>query len=771
MIIALWILAILSRADSQSCTSLPDSLDGVWTSTNLGTITISSSARTLSMTKLFSTQTAAANYFDCEFNSGTQYVFKSNTTVSSFSGNYIVYGCFDFRYSSDDVYYYYLNSDVEPGLGGLRMKGFVSPITSLSQACETTLDTAEFNTMVKTGFESRAISANNCPTPLLSSSIFTYTDNSGTYCNGDNSTISTCSDPKYHTLFVNKTTCSSQPVIPIMFSTNGSLGCLVTVENTATSVTYISLYNLDSSIISTTSQFTCAAMQQDSNNTIHMSIFPTDCISAQSPTVLPSVTSGTSTTYGATLELTPTGIPPTGSSGTTYLWLIVLLLLLAALIVIIIIIICLHKQCKTREVKIAREKPILAAEEHPLGEMSIVLDAPPSLARVPNGYIDMENEVFKTPRSLKKKGDMMNPIGETSMNLSFAGKSWSKLTPRKSIVEAPSDPFTEMDSGVVVLSPEGSRAPHRTKTPSKHRFDGSKTPRPLTNGSAREPLAITDGRDPYPPVTPDPWESKTARSERSIKSFLARSVYAPSVRAPSVKAMSTKAPSVKAQSVKAPSVKAAPIVKAAPSVRAPSLSARSVKANSTKASSIKGQPVTDRTVAVRPKHKLARSYTSTKIGSVTRRAAPASPRKKPMDRSKTMVVHSERSDGMAEFMNAEMSNWGDASELGRSVKTKKSARTARSRASHATNRSTASPRKSILKRKSRYFSSKEFMTEEEIIKRIAAGESTPIVGSSAPSAGSANGSRNLQDEYNDMIERSNPLSGLKKVRSSKKPWH
>lgn len=76
-----------------------------------------------------------------------------------------------------------------------------------------------------------------------------------------------------------------------------------------------------------------------------------------------------------------------------------------------------------------------------------------------------------------------------------------------------------------------------------------------------------------------------------------------------------------------------------------------------------------------------------------------------------------------------------------------------------------------VRRKSQFSSSKEFMTEEEILNRIAAGESTPIIGSSTPKAGSTNGSRSLHDEYKDMLKINDPLSSFKKVKSSKKPWH
>lgn len=203
--------------------------------------------------------------------------------------------------------------------------------------------------------------------------------------------------------------------------------------------------------------------------------------------------------------------------------------------------------------------------------------------------------------------------------------------------------FVEMDSGVVVtLSPEGSKAPKRLQTPRRKSVvmnEDRKTPRPKTNGNAGEPLAITDGREPYPVVkSPDTWESKTVKSERSIKSFLARSVYAASVRAPSVKAFTEKAPSLSGKSTRAPSVSARSVKAPVRSTKAPSLSGKSVKVAGTKASSNKGHPNDEKSLVVRSRPKITRSVTSTKIGSVTRRST-SSPRKK-LNRSKTMTVPS-----------------------------------------------------------------------------------------------------------------------------------
>ncbi|XP_053380819.1 uncharacterized protein LOC128546202 isoform X2 [Mercenaria mercenaria] len=335
------------------------------------------------------------------------------------------------------------------------------------------------------------------------------------------------------------------------------------------------------------------------------------------------------------------------------------------------------------ETKKAREKKILITEDHPLGEMSIALDAPASMERVPEGYIDVNNELFISPKTFKKK-DMMNPMNETSMNLNFKEKSWVGLTPRKSIVGMQSimDPFSEMDSGVVLpISSLGSKTARSMRSPSKRKsiqYNSARTPRPMLNGDVREPLAITDGRMPYPVVgADDEAETKSFKREKSFSREAmtrSKSIYAPSVQAPSVRAPSVHAPSLKAMSVHAPSVKA------------PSVAAKSTKSvNSNKALSVRTN--ISRKPAV---PKLTRSVSQTRLGSVTKR----SPRKN-MNRSKTTVMPLEANDpyegGMTDFMNAEMSNWGDASQTARSRRSSRTTKTvAKSRTS-----TRGSPRKSI----------------------------------------------------------------------------
>ncbi|XP_053380821.1 uncharacterized protein LOC123549460 [Mercenaria mercenaria] len=306
LLIIVYLLQIAVSPSLQVCSSVPDALDGVWTSTSLETITISSSAKTLSMTKTFHSSLSGSN-FECVLNSGTQYVFKMNETVPILSGTLQVYpyGCFDFRQAGTYSYYFYLNSAEEITLGDLRFKavlsGSVDTITSLTDICDSsTVDTAEFYTMIKSGSESEAISAVQCPDNILGLFQYTYTDQTGTYCESVNtSTVIACSNQSYAELEIDNTGCTTKEPF---YSAGGQVGCIANVYKSSTDTYYTSYYNRDTSLSTTSYQFTCVAMQKTSNGTVFLSLMPTDCVSGQSATVLPSK----GTLQGATMVLEPT---------------------------------------------------------------------------------------------------------------------------------------------------------------------------------------------------------------------------------------------------------------------------------------------------------------------------------------------------------------------------------------------------------------------------------------------------------------------------------
>ncbi|XP_060601990.1 uncharacterized protein LOC132755196 [Ruditapes philippinarum] len=300
------VILVTVSPSMQQCSSFPSALDGTWTSTSFETITIDSTSMSLSMTKTFQSS-HTASHFDCVLNSGTQYVFKMNQTVQILGNTLDVYpyGCFDFRQASTYSYYFYLNSATEITLSDLRFRAIlttnVDTITSLTDICNSsTVDTAEFYTMIKTGNETAAISAIQCPDPILGFFQYTYTDQTGTYCDNVNtSTIIACSNQSHAELLIDNTGCTTKEPF---YSAGGEVGCIATIYVSSTSTYYTSYYNKDASLSLTSSRFTCVAMQQNSNGTVYLSLIKTDCVAGQSATQLPVK----GTEIGAAMVLEPT---------------------------------------------------------------------------------------------------------------------------------------------------------------------------------------------------------------------------------------------------------------------------------------------------------------------------------------------------------------------------------------------------------------------------------------------------------------------------------
>ncbi|KAH3795120.1 hypothetical protein DPMN_148666 [Dreissena polymorpha] len=404
--------------------------------------------------------------------------------------------------------------------------------------------------------------------------------------------------------------------------------------------------------------------------------------------------------------------------------------------------------------------------------MSISLDAPPGMDRaVEHPYLEIGRDTYQPPLRKKKNRDVLNPIAESSMILDFKHRSW----PSRGIDTLENtDPFTEMDNGmldngaVVPISPAGSKAVSRKSQRQKSFTFGEITPygeikspiRPYMNGDVKKPYPAIMDRAMSPETA---MEVRTLKSEKSFHSVRAKSehgksVRAPSVRAPSVRAPSVRAPSVKALSVRAPSEKG-------PGDKGPSFA--SVKRSKTPGSHVRRV----KTPGVRSSKvgtavpRLQRAATSTKIGSITTRrgAAPPSPRKK-MTRSNTMTVdtrtYDSNNEGMANFLEGE-TNWGATSDAGKSQRSARTNRTSNTAKSNATSR--ASPRKSILKKTSQRMSSADILTDDEKDNR----ETGDLSAYQFPLAKSS-----LQDQYEAMLRRNDPMANVKKVKKAhRNPWH
>ncbi|KAL4218579.1 hypothetical protein ACF0H5_021169 [Mactra antiquata] len=404
-------------SSGQDC-SFPSTLWGQWSSSNLGTINITGGTPSLSFTKIFTGQTGSGNSFNCKYKSGTRYVLQATTSFAPFSGTSEIFMwiCMDLRQASLYSYYYYLQTEQEPGFENYRIAGLPGDSSvNINDICTTTLDTAEFNTMIKIGQESEAISAVQCSIPLLGRFLFTYSDDTHTSVSSNTSYITSCD--QYNRTHIFSDTSGLTGVQPF-YSVDGLVGCIVNIYDSATGIYYTSLYNLDTS---PTTEFICVASNKDSTGRVYLSTKQTDCETGQSPTVQP--------TNGALLELTPSCIPPTHSTSRSLIWMILLLICLCLLIILIILFVCLHIRLKSQEKSDARKKKTINQGNHPLGEMSLPLDAPPSMNRQ-SYYIDDDEDLLTRRR---QSGQEKNILGEQSLNLNLDFNQWSHIDKQPSM--------------------------------------------------------------------------------------------------------------------------------------------------------------------------------------------------------------------------------------------------------------------------------------------------------------------------------------------------
>ncbi|KAH3830775.1 hypothetical protein DPMN_104027 [Dreissena polymorpha] len=81
------ISGLFTSCVAQTC-SLPSGLDGNWTSSNLGTVTVASTLSRLTFSKVMLGQSASeVNEFDCWYQDGDKYVLKDRLLEDLYSVN------------------------------------------------------------------------------------------------------------------------------------------------------------------------------------------------------------------------------------------------------------------------------------------------------------------------------------------------------------------------------------------------------------------------------------------------------------------------------------------------------------------------------------------------------------------------------------------------------------------------------------------------------------------------------------------------------------
>lgn len=145
----------------------------------------------------------------------------------------------------------------------------------------------------------------------------------------------------------------------------------------------------------------------------------------------------------------------------------------------------------------AREKGMLDSDKHPLGEISLKLDAPSTLEKISNAaLLELRDEMYSTPRGRKRERPMKNPMPEPSLILDLKGGKWSNIQkPISTIIE---DPFNEMSKDErVPVNPVGHTAARGLRISRPWSLNTaalkSKGHNPLINGGLPNRKQISNG--------------------------------------------------------------------------------------------------------------------------------------------------------------------------------------------------------------------------------------------------------------------------------------
>ncbi|XP_076447174.1 uncharacterized protein LOC143284349 [Babylonia areolata] len=283
---------VRNSVGGQGC-SFPSGLDGVYDSTHeRDPLTFNSSYVSPfwvdTQSHLFENLT-----FECNFINGSYYIARSATSITIYTVPYYIYTCWMFTKMSDNKFVQYQGTTKLASAANLNYKIYpIAYAVSSDLICDVSAFTGDTVSMlVKQGTgESEKTS---CPVSLWGKYVYSLTDSSGsTFCSF-NSWLDICTDTSAPT--VNTTLCTDTT----LYSAAGNLYCLFSMTDSATSDTYVYLYNGDTTVdSSTTYRFTCVLMKYSSSVT-YMTQYPNECLdsSSQNSTYIATSPGGVYTMY------------------------------------------------------------------------------------------------------------------------------------------------------------------------------------------------------------------------------------------------------------------------------------------------------------------------------------------------------------------------------------------------------------------------------------------------------------------------------------------
>ncbi|XP_052796641.1 uncharacterized protein LOC128229037 isoform X2 [Mya arenaria] len=274
-------LGILYQSENAygQCTFESPFSNSAWYDNTKGELTFTGTTMSGWSFTIFGGSTAIRSWRCVDHVTDTYLVLRTTSTfgvtVTGVTKSVYGYVCLALTRLSDASYIYYQQHVQEPQVRYERMRlSTEGTLSNSSQVCDTdlTVPVSEYHVLVKT--DDVATAAVTCPDSLLHVADYTVTSSDGTLtCNGTDS-WDVCTDVTQMTF--DYTTCTTE----VMFSAGGVLTCVATV--TSGGYDYITVYNQDTAITSSTNRFACI-----STSGRWSSVAPGNCTAFQTPTTLP----------------------------------------------------------------------------------------------------------------------------------------------------------------------------------------------------------------------------------------------------------------------------------------------------------------------------------------------------------------------------------------------------------------------------------------------------------------------------------------------------
>lgn len=261
------------------CT-FPSILEGNWISSDQGTLNFTSD--TIWNYPLPVTLAVRQVNLGCELINGDTYMLKTTQPFKLFGFDFDAYICLELHRVSAYKFWYQVANTVEPSTG-LRMKAFLdSKNPNYTEACnrEQPFSVSTFNTLVKEGALEDGLVEATCPFELL----HTYTNGSLTSADGMtscvNTTLDICTD-RTQMRITYDTSCDAS----LKITSDGLNICLLDRTNDTSGVTYLHVWNNDTSLATGFKRINCYAFEKR-NDSMIATLYPGACKESQTPDVV-----------------------------------------------------------------------------------------------------------------------------------------------------------------------------------------------------------------------------------------------------------------------------------------------------------------------------------------------------------------------------------------------------------------------------------------------------------------------------------------------------